>query len=56
MTLGLRDLRLSPSEFWRSTLRELVPVTGSPPARELRQSLTDLMARWPDGTPEDTHD
>lgn len=51
MTWGLRDLRLSPAEFWRSTLRELVTDTRSPPAQGLRQSLTDMMARWPDETP-----
>lgn len=48
MTRGLHDLRLAPSEFWRSTLRELVPVAGFPSPQGLRQSLTDLMARWPD--------
>ncbi|WP_415019329.1 phage tail assembly chaperone [Aestuariivirga sp.] len=48
MMRGLHDLRLAPSEFWRSTLRELVPVAGSPSPQGLRQSLTDLMARWPD--------
>lgn len=49
MMLGLRDLRMAPSEFWRSTLRELVPVTGSSPTQGLRQNLSEMMARWPDG-------
>lgn len=49
MNWGLRELRLAPQEFWRSTLRELVPVAGSPPpGAVLRQSLEQMMARWPD--------
>lgn len=52
MKLGLRDLRLAPEQFWRSTLRELVCDTGSPPVHGLRQSFSELMAQWPD----DNHD
>ncbi len=48
MQLGLRDMHLPPEHFWRSTLRELVLVTGSPPATVLRQSFNEMMARWPD--------
>lgn len=48
LKLGVRDLRLAPEQFWRSTLRELVHQTGSPPVQGLRQSLSELMAQWPD--------
>jgi uncharacterized phage protein (TIGR02216 family) len=49
MHWGLRELRLAPQEFWRSTLRELVCLTGSPPpGAVLRQSLEQMMAQWPD--------
>jgi uncharacterized phage protein (TIGR02216 family) len=41
-------LRLAPEQFWRSTLRELVCETGSPPAQGLRQSLSEMMLQWPD--------
>lgn len=48
MNWGLRELRLAPEHFWRSTLRELVPPTSSPPGAVLRQSLEQMMAQWPD--------
>ncbi len=52
MRLGLHDLKLTPTEFWRSTLRELGSAAGpkSPPAslRELRQSLNAMMEQHPD--------
>ncbi len=52
MNWGLRELRLPPHEFWRSTLRELVPASRFPPGTlhgaELRQKLDDMMKDWPD--------
>jgi uncharacterized phage protein (TIGR02216 family) len=51
MQLGMGRLRLSPEQFWRSTMRELVSAGGvsSPAAPLLRQSLIDLMEIYPDG-------
>jgi uncharacterized phage protein (TIGR02216 family) len=52
MRLGLHDLKLSPHEFWRSTLRELCSAAGpvSPPAgmAVLRQNLAHMMELYPD--------
>jgi uncharacterized phage protein (TIGR02216 family) len=53
MHLGLGLLRLSPHEFWRSTLRELSAAADHamiPPL--LRQNLDQLMNEYPDGTSE----
>jgi uncharacterized phage protein (TIGR02216 family) len=55
MQLGIGRLHLSPDQFWRSTLRELVIAAGltshgaflgSP---LLRQNLEDMMRSFPDG-------
>jgi uncharacterized phage protein (TIGR02216 family) len=49
MQFGLGTLRLTPTEFWRSTLRELRAAVSSsfqPPL--LRQNLDDLMKDYPD--------
>jgi uncharacterized phage protein (TIGR02216 family) len=52
MRFGLHDLKLAPTEFWRSTLRELGSAAGpaSPSASvsELRQNLTTMMEQHPD--------
>lgn len=52
MHKGLGILHLSPSEFWRSTPREIAAAfwSLSQPANAdgLRQSLEDLMQRFPD--------
>lgn len=52
MQSGLGTLRLSPSEFWRSTPREIASAFGSPPrledAQVLRQKLFEMQERWPD--------
>ncbi len=52
MRLGLHDLKLTPTEFWRSTLRELGSAAGpnAPPAslRGLRQNLDAMMEKHPD--------
>jgi uncharacterized phage protein (TIGR02216 family) len=51
MQLGMGHLRLSPDQFWRSTLRELVLGAGlaPPPAAPLlRQDLFQLMETYPD--------
>lgn len=48
MKLGMGRLRLSPQEFWRSTLREIASATGVPPRPLLRQSLNELMENFPD--------
>jgi len=54
MALGLGALRLSPSEFWRSTPRELeralAGAFGEPQdmAPLTRLALDDLMRRFPD--------
>lgn len=48
MKLGLGTLRLSPSEFWRSTPREIAAAFGSPPHPMLRQKLFEMMQRYPD--------
>lgn len=48
MRLGIGHLRMSPQEFWRSTLREIASATGVPPRPLLRQTLNDLMENFPD--------
>ncbi len=50
MRTGLHDLKLNPTEFWRSTLHELLHATGTPPASSpmLRQNLLQLMEQYPD--------
>jgi uncharacterized phage protein (TIGR02216 family) len=48
MQLGLGQLRLAPSEFWRSTPREITAAFGAPPQPMLRQNLDELMERFPD--------
>jgi uncharacterized phage protein (TIGR02216 family) len=48
MDLGLRQRGLSPTEFWRSTLRELIPQGRPPPTALLRQTLEHMMQLWPD--------
>lgn len=48
MKLGLGHLRLSPNEFWRSTLREISSATGVSPRPLLRQTLNELMEQYPD--------
>ncbi len=52
MQKGLGTLRLSPTEFWRSTPREIAGAFGSPPkpinAKALRQKLDAMLERWPD--------
>lgn len=52
MQKGLGTLQLSPTEFWRSTPREIAGAFGLPPqpinAFVLRQKLTELMERYPD--------
>lgn len=52
MQKGLGILRLSPTEFWRSTPREIASAFGSPPkpidAKLLRQNLDAMLERWPD--------
>ena len=48
MKLGLGHLRLSPDQFWRSTLREITSAVGVPPRPLLRQNLDDLMEHFPD--------
>lgn len=48
MHWGLRELRMPPNEFWRSTLRELFPQIRVPPGAALRQKLDQMMKEWPD--------
>jgi uncharacterized phage protein (TIGR02216 family) len=48
MQLGLGTLRLSPSEFWRSTPREIAAAFGAPSQPMLRQKLNEMMERFPD--------
>jgi uncharacterized phage protein (TIGR02216 family) len=52
MRLGIHDLKFTPTEFWRSTLRELGSAAGPhvPPASlsELRQNLNTMMEQYPD--------
>jgi uncharacterized phage protein (TIGR02216 family) len=48
MQLGIGQLRLTPTEFWRCTLRELVSALESPSGPLQRQNLNELMRQWPD--------
>jgi uncharacterized phage protein (TIGR02216 family) len=48
MQLGLGTLKLSPSEFWRSTPREIAAAFGAPSQPMLRQKLNEMMERFPD--------
>jgi uncharacterized phage protein (TIGR02216 family) len=50
LQLGIGRLRLSPDQFWRSTLRELVLAAGLSPLRDpmLRPTLSELMEQFPD--------
>jgi uncharacterized phage protein (TIGR02216 family) len=55
LQLGIGRLRLSPEQFWRSTLRELVLAAGLVPSPNfksggplLRQSLFEMMENYPD--------
>ena len=52
MHKGLGLLHLSPTEFWRSTPREIAGAFGFPPkpvnAEVLRQKLDDMMGVFPD--------
>ncbi len=52
MYKGLGLLRLSPTEFWRSTPREIARAFGAPSqplnATVLRQSLDEMMQGYPD--------
>ena len=49
LAFGLGTLRMSPSEFWRATPRELLAMAGAsraaPPPRD---ALEALLARFPD--------
>jgi uncharacterized phage protein (TIGR02216 family) len=51
MQLGIGRLHLSPDQFWRSTLRELVVAAGLPSHVRplLRQTLDEMMRNFPDG-------
>ncbi len=48
MQLGLGRLKLSPSEFWRSTPREIAAAFGTSSQPMLRQKLNEMMERFPD--------
>ncbi len=52
MQKGLGTLRLSPTEFWRSTPREIAGAFGSPPkpinVEVLRQKLDAMVNLYPD--------
>ena len=49
MQIGLGQLRLSPTQFWRSTPREIIAALGTAPSQPLlRQNLLQLMDRYPD--------
>lgn len=50
MQLGIGTLRLAPHDFWRCTLRELVAALATPAAPLRRQTLDELMQKWPDET------
>jgi uncharacterized phage protein (TIGR02216 family) len=50
MQLGIGTLGISPTEFWRCTLREISTALG-PATRPLqRQKLDEMMMEWPDDT------
>jgi uncharacterized phage protein (TIGR02216 family) len=48
MQIGIGQLHLTPTEFWRCTLRELVSALSSPSEPLQRQNLNELMRQWPD--------
>jgi uncharacterized phage protein (TIGR02216 family) len=48
MRLGLGELRLSPEQFWKMTLRELVAAFGPQQASLQRREMDELMKAWPD--------
>jgi uncharacterized phage protein (TIGR02216 family) len=48
MNVGLGELRLSPSEFWNATLRELSVAVRTPGEPASRETLEELMKRFPD--------
>jgi uncharacterized phage protein (TIGR02216 family) len=49
MRAGMGQLGLSPTEFWRSTPREIAAAVGpAPPQPLLRQNLLSLMELFPD--------
>ncbi len=50
MRFGLNELKLSPTEFWRSTLRELSSAMAPTASPMLRQNLQNLMDTFPDDT------
>ena len=58
MRLGLRDLRLSPAEFWALTPFELLLMAGidTPAPAMTRARLCDLLARYPDCVKGKDHD
>lgn len=55
MRLGLTGLRLTPDQFWALTPTELMLMAGIDPAQPAlgRPALDALMARFPDGDPDD---
>lgn len=56
MQMGLGQLRLSPTEFWRSSPREIAGAFGvSPHPEMLRQKLEAMMIEHPD-VKENRHD
>jgi uncharacterized phage protein (TIGR02216 family) len=48
MQLGIGQLRLTPHEFWRCTLRELGAALRPLSEPLQRRNLNDLMRQWPD--------
>ncbi len=48
MQVGIGGLGLTPSEFWRSTLREISTASGTAHAPLHRPSLEQLMQQFPD--------
>jgi uncharacterized phage protein (TIGR02216 family) len=48
MQLGLGVLRLAPKDFWNSTPREIAAAFGGPAPALARDSLEELMKRYPD--------
>jgi uncharacterized phage protein (TIGR02216 family) len=58
MRLGLRDLRLTPREFWALTPVELMIMAGleGAPGPLTRARLDELAARYPDTVKGTRHD
>lgn len=48
MHFGIGTLQLSPQEFWRNTLRELMFAQRLPSQPLLRQNLDEMIRLWPD--------